>query len=104
MMTDEEAWSQALAEAQRDLGDYPRADFGKSFIIGLAVFMCSLSVQALTVDGNTVLSACLLGAIVGVGHLLSWELKRWGYRHRLRSNFWSIRTQEEILAQAKDHA
>lgn len=104
MMTDEEVWAQALVEAQRDLGDYPQADFGKSFMIGLAVSMCALSVLAFTMVGSTVLSAGLIGALVGIGHLLIWELKRWGYRHRMRSNFWSIRTQEELLEQAKDNA
>lgn len=103
MMTDEEAWGRALAEVESDLGAYPRRDAGKSVIIGIAVFICCVFVHSMTVQGSTILAAILIAASVGGGHFLIWELKRWGYKQRLRTNFWSIQIQEEIAGNASDH-
>lgn len=101
-MTDEEAWDQALTDAERDLGAYPRCDAGKSVIIGISVFICCVLIHSMTVQGSAVLAAALIAGSVGGGHFLMWEFKRWGYRHRLRTNFWSIRIQEEIRDDVSD--
>ena len=102
MMTEEEAWGQALTEVENDLGPYPRRDVGKSVIIAISVFICSVLVHTITVQGSTILAAVLIAASVGGGHFLMWEVKRLGYKQRLRANFWSIQIQEEIAGNASD--
>lgn len=102
MMTDEEAWGQALTEVENDLGPYPQRDVGKSVIIAISIFIASVLVHSITVQGSTILAAVLIAVSVGGGHFSMWEIKRWGYKQRLRTNFWSIQIQEEIAAKASD--
>lgn len=92
MMTDEEIWDRVTKDAECALGEYPYPDIARSAIIGTLVMICALCVLALTSEDNSIVAGILIGGMVGAAHYAYWSFRRWGYRQRLRTDFWAARS------------